>query len=126
MPSGDTVTYRSTVAAVLRIETPGQGDATERRESFALPPDTTASIEVDDASRPQVVTLVISPLAEVELHGTLPPRRQRSTRLEAVVARDLRFMTPREKADPTKGEETAEKPSDSSGKEEPAGEKTNE
>lgn len=81
---GHTATYRLGPGTPSRVEqVDGQ---VQRRESFALPPGSTASIQVQDDTRPSIVSLMISPAAE-ESQG--PPRLV--IRIDAALASDHRF-----------------------------------
>jgi prepilin-type N-terminal cleavage/methylation domain-containing protein len=57
-------------------------------ETYTLPKDSTPAIEVDRAAKPPVVSLTIKP-------GDASLRPGREFRIDAVLARDLRFATPR-------------------------------
>ncbi len=86
---GRTVTYRLEPGTLVRSE---QVDGeVQRRESFALPPGTTASIRIQAGTDPTIVSLMITPVAE--------PARQpgrRTARIDAVLARDRRFTSSEE------------------------------
>jgi len=82
------VVYRAEAGRLTRIERDGQG--VRRRESYALPPKTTVSIEIDDATQPPVVSLLITPTAE---------GRGGAMRIKAVAKKDHRFAQPKEPSD---------------------------
>jgi len=86
---GRTVTYRLESGTLTRTE---QVDGTvERRESYALPPGTTATIEIPTNTQPAIVSLRITPVAEAS--GAVGGR---AIRVNAVLARDHRFAKPEE------------------------------
>ncbi len=82
-----TVTYRVEPGQLIRTER--AGDTVRHRQSFALPPGTTATIRVKDDTEPTIVSLLISPLAETAQPVTTPP-----TCIDAVLARDRRLAQP--------------------------------
>ena len=69
------------------------GPKTSRRESYALPNDSTASIEIDNATKPAIVSLMIEPKDE-------SLRSSREIRIDALQSRDLRFSNQRKEDEP--------------------------
>jgi type II secretory pathway pseudopilin PulG len=81
---GQTVTYRFQRGTLTRTE---QVDGTpQRRESYALPPGTTATIRIPADTQPALVSLMITPVAEAS-----GPAGGRAIHIDAVLARDHRF-----------------------------------
>jgi len=86
---GRTVIYRFQPGTLTRTE---QVDAApERRESYALPPGTTATIQIPVNTQPVIVSLRITPAAEASGQPA-----GRTIRIDAVLARDHRFAKPKE------------------------------
>lgn len=84
-----TVTYRLQSGGLTRSEQ--VGEATVRRESFALPPGATASIQMAADAQPAIVSLMITPVAKAP-----EPAGGPVIRIDAVLARDHRFAKPEE------------------------------
>jgi type II secretory pathway pseudopilin PulG len=86
---GRTVIYRFQPGTLTRTE---QVDAApQRRESYALPPGTTATIRIPADTQPAIVSLRIEPAAEASGQPA-----GRSIQIDAVLARDHRFAKPEE------------------------------
>jgi hypothetical protein len=85
--SEDRIEYRVAQGTVIRTER--SGDSTVGRDSFPLAVGMRASMELESQRRPAVAALVIQPD---------PSSRRRSAsgsiRVEAVLARDRRFLKP--------------------------------
>ena len=80
-----TVTYRMEPGRVIRLEQ--AGEASPRRESFALPPGMTAAVEIDTDAEPTFARLVIVPAPA----GPERPRG-RPMQIDAMLGRDHRFI----------------------------------
>ena len=86
---GRIVTYRPEPGTLTRTE---RADGSiQRRESFALPSGTTASIEIPADAEPTIVSLMITPVARASGQTGV-----RAVRIDAVLARDHRFTGPQE------------------------------
>jgi prepilin-type N-terminal cleavage/methylation domain-containing protein len=90
LPAGQTVLYRFETGKASRLEQAGQ--EVKRRETFTLPGDNMARIELRDNPPPTVASLVLSSTGEA------PGRPPGVTaRIDAVVAKDHRFAKPTER-----------------------------
>jgi len=87
---GRTVIYRFQPGTLTRTEQVVDA-APERRESYALPPGTTATIQIPANTQPAIVSLMIMPVAEASGQPA-----GRSIQIDAVLARDHRFAKPEE------------------------------
>lgn len=85
-----TVSYRIQPGMLVRTE--HVDAAVRRQESFALPPGTTASIEIQADSQPTIATLLITPLTEASPTANAPEASGqplgRTIRIDAVLAKD--------------------------------------
>jgi len=83
---GETVVYRAEPGRMDRLRKTGEN--LQQRESFALPPGTTATIETSSAGDIRTAGLLIAP------NGAEPKRSSaQPIRFDAVVGRDRRFVT---------------------------------
>jgi len=85
LPSGESVVYENGPDGLLRTERIGQ--AVQRRETFSLPAETTAEIEIHAADRPRLVSLLIVPSDDVAAQPQLE-----SVQIEALLGSDHRFV----------------------------------
>jgi len=83
---GHVITYRPESGRLVRLETDGQG--TQRREAFTLPPETTARIEIPEQPTARIVSLLIIPAADASARTS-----KRIIRFDAMLASDHRFAT---------------------------------
>jgi prepilin-type N-terminal cleavage/methylation domain-containing protein len=97
LPADRTVTYRAEPGGLVRVE--HQGQVVRQRESFALPPNSVASIEVTNSRKdgrgPAIASLLVTPAGDNPGTSAQGPPAARPVRIDAVLGRDHRFSKPK-------------------------------